>query len=111
MSIRENIEIFYQFDIEAYLEILKTKYGATAHPAQSHCYLVESLPFYEPKWIEDHVSILGFNYAPLSILLIGALTKLPELVPDEVSVVWTLEQELILATTMSQIRNNLQRDD
>src|SRR5688572_15208434 len=111
MSVRENIQFFYQFDIEAYLEILKTKYGATDYPKQSHCYLAEGLPFYKPKWIEDHVSILGFNYAPLSILLIEALTEHPELVPDEVSVVWTIEQELILATTMSQIRYNLQRDD
>ena len=104
MSIRENIQIFYQFDIDTYLEILKTAYGAKDHPTQNGCYLLDDLPFYKPKQTDEYVFVLGFNYAPLSGLLIKALASHPELVPDDVSVLWTIEQKLLLDTTMGEIR-------
>jgi len=76
------------------------------HPAQPNCYLIDGLPFYEPKQIEDHVSVLGFNYAPLSNQLIKVLNGHPELVSDEVVIVWTIEQDLVLETTMGKVRGN-----
>jgi hypothetical protein len=104
MSVRENIQFFHQFDVEAYLAILACEYDAGEHPTQPNAYLIDGLPFYRPREIEDHVSVLGFNYAPLSDLLIQALISHPELVPDEVLVVWTIEQELFLETTMREVR-------
>lgn len=105
MSVRENIQFFHQFDLDTYLEILKADYGAREHPTQSGCYLIDELPFYEPKWIEDHVTVLSFNYVPLSSLLIAALVNHPELVPDEMLICWTIEQELLLDTTIGEIRS------
>ena len=105
MSVRENIQIFYRFDIDTYLAILKDEHGTKVHPGQSGCYLIEDLPFYEPKWIEDHISILGFNYAPLSELLIQALVNHPEVIPDEAVVIWLIEQEMLLEKTFRQLRN------
>jgi hypothetical protein len=107
MSTRENIQIFHPFDPNAYLRILKAEYRASKHPTQPGCYLIEDLPFYKPRWIEDHVSVLGFNYAPLSDVLIQALVHHPKLVPDEVMIIWVIEQELLFGTTMKTIRKKL----
>lgn len=104
MSVRENMQFFHHFDIDDYLETLKAEHGAREHPSQAGCYLVDELPFYEPKWIEDHVSILSFNYAPLPGVLIEALANHPELVPDDVVIQWTIEQEVLLEATMGKIR-------
>ena len=105
MTVRENIQIFQQFEIEKYLEILKTKYGAKKHPYQSGAFLVGELPFYEPKKNEhEYINILGFNLTPLPGALICALVGHSELAPDETKVVWTIEQELFLQATMGQIR-------
>ncbi len=105
MSVRENIQIFHPFDLDTYLEILRADYGACEYPNQPGSYLIEDLPFYKPKWIEDHVSILGFNYVPLSELLIQALVNHTDLVPDEAIILWLIEQELLLTTTLTQMRN------
>ena len=105
MSVRENIQIFHQFDVETYLEILKTEHGAEDHPSQSGCYLLDDLPFYKPKQTDEYIFVLGFNYAPLPGLLIDALANHPELVPDDVSIHWTIEQDLLLDTTMGEIRS------
>ena len=105
MSVRENIQIFHQFDLDAYLEILKAEHGAKDHPGQSGCYLVDELPFYKPKQTDEYVFVLGFNYAPLPGLLIEALASHPELIPDDVLIRWTIEQELLLDTTMGEIRS------
>jgi len=104
MSLRENIQIFHHFDLDTYLEILKAKHGARDHPAQSGSYLLEGLPFYKPKQTEEYIFVLGFNNAPLPGLLIEALVNHPELVPDDVLIRWTIEQELLLDTTMGEIR-------
>ena len=105
MSVKENIQFFPQFDTDSYLKILKDECGAIEHPTQTDCYLIDGLPFYEPKQIEDHVSVLGFNYAPLSDRLIQGLSGHPELVSDDVRVIWTIEQELIVETTMEKVRS------
>ncbi len=106
MSIRENIEIYTQLDPQKYVEILKKEYGAREHPSQPDGYIIDDpeLPFYRPKTIEDHISILSFNYTPLSILLIQAIIDHPELVPDEVLVRWTQEQDLIMENTLGDLR-------
>lgn len=106
MSVRENIQFFHQFDVDTYLEILKEERGAIDHPNQDECYLIDGLPFYQPKWIEDHVSILGFNYVPLPDSLIHAVVNHPELVPDETVVLWLIEQDIFLETTMEKERSN-----
>ena len=105
MSVRENIQIFHQFDVETYLEILKTEHEAKDHPAQPGCYLADDLPFYKPNQTDEYVFVLGFNCVPLPGLLIEALASHPELVPDDVLIRWTIEQELLLDTTMGEIRS------
>ena len=107
MSVRENIQFFHQFDVDTYLSILKDEYGAKEHPKQPGSYLVEDLPFYAPKIMDDHVSVLSFNYAPLSGILIDALANHPELVPDDIGILWTIEQELFLETTMGAVREKI----
>ena len=107
MSVRENIQIFYSLDPKTYLRILRDEYGASKHPTQPSSYKIEDLPFHEPRWIDDHVSVLGFNYAPLSDVLIQALVNHPKLVPDEVMIIWMIEQELLFSTTMKTIREKL----
>ena len=108
MSIRENIEIYHQLDPEKFLGILKDEYGAREHPAQPESYLIDDpeLPFYKPQQLEDHVSILGFTFVPLSNILIQAIIDHAELVPDEVLVRWTQEQELIIEKTIGELREN-----
>ena len=106
MSLKENIQFFHQFDPAAYMAILLEEYAASEHPSQPNAYLVGELPFYKPKQIEDHVSILSFNYAPLPSILINALVNHPELVPDDVLICWTVEQELLLETTMGEVRSH-----
>ena len=106
MSVRENIQVFHQFSVEEYLDILKKEYGAREHPEQPGSYLIgdPELPFYEPREIDDHVSVLGFNYTLLSNLLIQAIIDHPELVPDETRIRWTQEQELIMEKTAGELR-------
>ena len=112
MSIRENIEIFHQFDIETYLSVLENEFGVRSHPAQPGCYLIDEpgLPFCRPQQMEDHVSILGFNKVPLSDTLLQALIEHPEIIPDRAVVRWTQEQELIIETTIGDLRK-LDRGD
>ena len=105
MTVRENIQIFHQFEIEAYLEILKSEHGAKEHPNQPGCYLADDLPFYKPRQINEHVSVLGFNLVPLPGVLLDAIANHPEFVPDETKVIWTIEQDLLLDTTMREIRS------
>jgi len=106
MSARENIQFFHVFDVDTYLRILVEEYEAKTHPKQADAYLLEGLPFYAPRQIGEHVSVLSFNYAPLPSILINALADHPELVPDEIKILWTIEQELCLETTMRELRAN-----
>jgi hypothetical protein len=106
MSLRENIQFYYQLDPKDYLEVLKNEYDVRNHPVQKGAFLIDDprLPFYEPTQIEGHISVLGFNYAPLSDLLIQALAAHPDLIPDDVRISWTIEQDLIIETTMGAVR-------
>jgi hypothetical protein len=87
------------------LEILKSEHGAKEHPNQPGCYLVDELPFYKPKQSDEYVNILGFNLVPLPGILIETIANHPELVPDDVLIRWTIEQDLLLDTTMGEIRS------
>jgi len=106
MSLRETIQLFSQIDIEDYLSVLQIDFGAREHPIQSNSYLIDNpeLPFYKPIESKEHTFIMGFNYAPLSSLLILALADYPELIPSDTFVRWIAEQELILESTIGEIR-------
>ena len=105
MSIRENIQIFHPIDIEEYLKILKTKYGAQEHPKQAEAFLIEELPFYAPRQAEEYVFILGFNMAPLSLVLIQALADSLDLAPKNTRILWTQEQYLIMDILLNDFIN------
>jgi hypothetical protein len=107
MSVKETIQFFHQFNTEAYLILLQEEQGATEHPSEPDAYVVGNTPFYQPRQIEDHVSVFGFNYFPLSSALITVLATHPEIVPDEVLVCWTAEQDLIWKGTMGKVRKSL----
>jgi hypothetical protein len=111
MTVRENIQIFHQLDIEKYLKLLEIEQGAKEHPAQPGCYLVDNLPFYKPKKTDEYVNILGFNLVPLPSVLLDALVNHPEMIPDETTIVWTIEQDLFLQTTIGEMRNNRGNND
>jgi len=100
MGIRENIQLFHPIDIERYLDILFTEYGAEEHSQQHGAYLIDSLPFYKPQQAEGYVFILGFYMVPLSSVLIQALADSPELAPGDTQVLWTQEQDLIVDTVL-----------
>ena len=107
MTIRENIQFFHPVGAEKYMNVLKEKHGAQDHPSQPDSCLMEGeQPFYKPQQFEDHLSILGFNYIPLSEQLILALIKHPELAPDDTFVRWTQEQDLILEATLGKLRQS-----
>lgn len=107
MSVKENIQFFHQFNTEAYLILLQEEQGATQHPEEPGAYIIQNMPFYKPRQIEDHISVLGFNYFALPSVLITALANHPELVPNEVIVCWTAEQDLIWKGTMEKVRKSL----
>jgi hypothetical protein len=107
MSVREVIRFFHQFDPEAYLSILMREQGASPHPSQPNAYMVDELPFYKPQEAEEYVFVVGFNHVPLPSILIEALATHPELVPDEVLVFWTIEQEVLAEKTMGEVRNKI----
>ena len=111
MSVREDIQFFHRFDVETYLGILKTEQGAKECPDIPGCYLIENLPFYKPTQADEYVFVLGFDLVPLSGLLIEALANHPELVPDEVMVCWLIEQDLLLETTMGDVRKKLSENE
>ena len=106
MSIRENIQVFHHFDPDEYLRILIDEYGAECHPNQENAFMVEELPFYAPQQSGEYNFILGFNMAPLPHVLIQALIDHPELVPDDTLICWTQEQDLIIESTLADLRQN-----
>ena len=105
MGLRENIQIFHPVDIELYLEILNSEYGAQEHPQQAGAFLIDGLPFYAPQLAEGYVFIVGFNMLPLSHLLIRALANHPDIVPESAVVRWTHEQDIILEGKLSVMKN------
>lgn len=107
MSVREVIRFFHHFDPDAYLAILAQEQGASTHPSQPNAFMVDDLPFYKPTQAEEYVFVVGFNYVPLPAVLIEALANHPELVPDDVLVFWTIEQEALVEKTMGEVRNKI----
>jgi hypothetical protein len=107
MSIRENIQCFHRVDPNEYLRILIDEYGAQPHPNQENAFLVDGLPFYSPQQAEEHTFVLGFNFAPLSHTLIQALITHPELVPDNVLIRWTQEQDVVAEGAVEDFRQML----
>ena len=105
MSIRENIQIFAQININQYLGVLKNNYGASHHPNEPGALLVDELPFFVPQQIENHISILGFNMAPLSPLLIQVLVDHSELAPEDTLIRWLQEQTLVMERRLGDIRD------
>ena len=105
MSLRENIQVFHHIEPDKYLDVLKEAHNAQDHPSQLGSFLIdEAQPFYAPQQIKDHISILGFNYIPLPDQLIQVLIDHPDLAPDNTLVRWTQEQDLILETTLGELR-------
>ena len=107
MSLRENTQIYHPVNIERYLEILKTEYGAQEHPQKDGAFLIDGLPFYMPQMAEGYVFVLGFNMMALPHALLRALIDYPELIPPETKVRWTAEQELVMEADMEVVRNQL----
>jgi hypothetical protein len=105
MSVIECLQVFQHVDIPRYLEVLQNEFGARPNPQQADTYLIDdpALPFYQPRQYEKHMSVMSFNYAPLSSLLIVALIDHPELVAPETMVVWSAEQELVAAGTLAEM--------
>jgi hypothetical protein len=105
MSFVENIEVFGRIDVAQYLTVLQNEFGAQPNPHQNGTFLIDDppLPFYQPRQFDNRLSILGFNYAPLSSLLILALIDHPELAPAETIVRWTAEQEVVAQGSLSEL--------
>ena len=110
MSIRENIELYHPLNLDQFLETLKRNYGLIEHPSQTGALILDGLSFYSPRVSGDHISILGFNKAPLPYLVIQALVEHPKFAPDHVVIRWTQEQELIFEGTLGDLRK-LQNND
>jgi hypothetical protein len=101
VSQHEWIEVFHPVDIDRYLWVLVVQFGALYHPVGARAFLVDNppLPFYRPKRFDDKLSILGFNYTPLSSLLILSLVDHPKLAPTTTLICWMVEQEVIVQGT------------
>jgi hypothetical protein len=105
MSSIENIEVFCNIDVDQYLIVLLSEFGAQPNPLQPGTFLIDDppLPFYQPRQLDNRLSVLGFNYSPLSSLLILALIDHPELAPAETIVRWSAEQEVVAQGTLSDL--------
>ncbi len=105
MSYRESIHIFHPIDIDRYLQVLMLQFNAQPHPEELTAYQIDTppLPFYRPQPFENYLSILGFNYIPLSSLLILVLIEHPELAPSTTVVRWVAEQEIITQGTLEDL--------
>jgi len=84
MSVIECIWIGHQVDVEQYLAVLQTEFGAQVHPEEEGGFLIGDppSPFCRPEHFEGRTYISGFNYQPLSDELLVALAKHPELAPE-----------------------------
>ena len=74
MSVIECIAISHQVDVERYLTVLQTEFGAQVHPEEEGSFLIGDppTPFRRPEHFEGQTYISGFNYQPLSDeLLVG----------------------------------------
>jgi len=104
------MELYGLQDEVQIVEILIDEFGAIVHPNQVGAYMLESLPFYSPRLVGDHISILSFNNVPLPDGLIEALIIHTELFPDNILIRWTQEQDLIFEARLGQLRGRIARD-
>jgi len=109
MSYRECIQVFHPVDIQKYLAVLQTEFEARPHPQEPGAFLIDTppLPFRQPRIIEEHLSILSFNYLPLSANLIWALINHPELALATTIVLWTAEQDLVIKGALESLKQQL----
>lgn len=109
MSYRECIQVFHSVDSQKYLTVLQIEFAAHPHPQEPDAFLMDTppLPFYRPKIIEEHLSIMSFNYRPLSANLIWALINHPELAPETTIVLWTAEQDIIFKGALVSLKQQL----
>ena len=112
MSVRECIAISHPVDIEQYLKVLQTEFGAQVNPDEEGSYLIGDppLPFYKPEHFEGHTYISGFNYRPLSEALVIALAQHPELAHEPTRVYWTTEQEGLFTGTLAEVRQRVEQE-
>jgi hypothetical protein len=105
MSTIENIEVFCKVDVDQYLVVLLNEFGAQPNPHQEGTFVIDDppLPFYKPRQLDNRLSVLGFNYAPLSSLLILALIDHPELAPPNTIVRWSAEQEVVAQGSLVEL--------
>ncbi len=105
MSIIENIEVFHRVDVDRYLIVLLNEFGARPNPNQRGTFLIDDppLPFYRPRQFDNRLSVLGFNYTPLSSLLILALIDHSDLAPAGTIVRWSAEQEIVAQGSLSEL--------
>ena len=98
MSVRETIRVAYPVNVERYVNVLKAEYGMKENVDEPESYLIGDppLPFYKPLPMKDRsIAITGFNYKPLSALLVISLANHPDLVSAHSELSWSIEQELL----------------
>jgi hypothetical protein len=105
MAIRETIRVYSQVDIPRYLALLRDQYGAHSYPNASDVYLVDrpALPFRRPVQTAEYLFIEGLDWLPLSSLLIVSLVMRPELAAPHTPIAWLMDQEVLLAATLSRL--------
>jgi hypothetical protein len=102
VSVRENIELYGLADEEEFVKVLSSELSAAKHPNQADSYMLEGLSFHALKPADDHLSILGFNIAPLHDSLIEAWVDHTELFPNDILIRWTQGQDLIFEVILGQ---------
>ena len=105
MSFLESIEVFCDVDVARYVSVLQYEFGARPNPHQANTFLIDDppIPFYKPRQFDNHLSVIGFNHAPLSSLLILALIDHPELAPPETIVRWSADQEVVAQGSLAEL--------
>ena len=110
MSVRESLHIFHRVEVEKYLDVLKGEFGARENEQEPGSYLIGDppLPFYKPQVVDGgYLAIVGFNYTPLSAMLLVALINHPELAPETTAVAWTIEQDVLAQGTLFELKQAL----
>jgi len=116
MSVRECLRVFHPVDVEKYLTVLKTEFGAQDNPEAPEALVIGDppQPFYKPKLAEPatedrgddtlYLVILGFNYVPIHPDLVVALINHPELAPPAAEFLWTIEQDVVAKGTLDSLK-------
>src|SRR5690242_2248857 len=109
MTYRECIWVDHAVDVDRFLAVLKSEYGARANEMIAGSFLIGDppVPFYAPRLIDGRLAITGFNRFPLSPLLVEALGRHPELAPPETPLRWTEEQDLLIEGALERVDRRL----